>query len=177
MALSMDEQRILDQIERGLASADPALATRMSSFGAPRRLSALRVRRLRLVASLMTLLVVASVSLVVYALVPFRTVTDRHAGSKASSPAHPVMTAPSHPDHSSPQASTGQASTGQASTGQAGAGQASAAPASAAPASASPARGTTAAADSAASQAPSTHAGASASPASADQQPRRTPAQ
>ena len=172
MALSMDEQRILDQIERGLASADPALATRMASFGAPRRLSALRVRRLRLVASLMTLLVVASVSLVVYALVPFRTVTDRHAGSKASSPAHPVMTAPSHPDHSSPQASTGQASTGPA-----GAGQASAAPASAAPASASPAGGTTAAADSAASQAPSTHAGASASPASADQQPRRTPAQ
>jgi Protein of unknown function (DUF3040) len=172
MALSMDEQRILDQIERGLASADPALATRMASFGAPRRITALRMRRLRLVASLMTLLVVASVSLVVYALVPFRTVTDRHAGSKASSPAHPVMTAPSHPDHSSPQASTGQASTGQA-----GAGQASGAPASAAPASASPARGTTAAADSAASQAPSTHAGASASPASADQQPRRTPAQ
>lgn len=172
MALSMDEQRILDQIERGLASADPVLAMRMASFGAPRRLSALRVRRLRLVASLMTLLVVASVSLVVYALVPFRTVTDRHAGSKASSPAHPVMTAPSHPDHSSPQASTGQASTGKA-----GAGQASAAPASAAPASASPAGGTTAAADSAASQAPSTHAGASASPASADQQPRRTPAQ
>jgi len=172
MALSMDEQRILDQIERGLASADPALATRMASFGAPRRITALRVRRLRLVASLMTLLVVASVSLVVYALVPFRTVTDRHAGSKASSPAHPVMTAPSHPDHSSPQASTGQASTGQA-----GAGQASAAPASAAPASASPARGTTAAADSAASQAPSTHAGTSASPASAHQHPRGTPAQ
>ena len=172
MALSMDEQRILDQIERGLASADPALATRMASFGAPRRITALRVRRLRLVASLMTLLVVASVSLVVYALVPFRTVTDRHAGSKASSPAHPVMTAPSHPDHSSPQASAAQASKGQA-----GAGQASAAPASAAPASASPARGTTAAANSAASQAPSTHAGTSASPASADQQPRRTPAQ
>jgi cytoskeletal protein RodZ len=176
MALSMDEQRILDQIERGLASADPALATRMASFGAPRRITALRVRRLRLVASLMTLLVVASVSLVVYALVPFRTVTDRHAGGKASSPAHPVMTAPSHPDHSSPQASAAQASTGQGA-GEASAAPASAAPASAAPASASPARGTTAAADSAASQAPSTHAGASASPASANQQPRRTPAQ
>ena len=63
MALSMDEQRILDEIERGLASADPALATRMSSFGAPRRISTLRMRRLRLVASLMTLLVVAMVSL------------------------------------------------------------------------------------------------------------------
>ena len=167
MALSMDEQRILDQIERGLASADPALATRMASFGASRRITALRMRRLRLVASLMTLLVVASVSLVVYALVPFRSVTDRHAGSKASSPAHPVMTAPSHPGHSSPQASAGKAS----------AGQASAAPASAAPASASPGLGTSAAASSAASQAPSTHAGASASPASAQQHPGRTPAQ
>ena len=171
MALSMDEQRILDQIERGLASADPALATRMSSFGANRGISALRMRRLRLVASVMTLLVVASVSLVVYALVPFRSVTDRHAGGKASSPAHPVMTAPSHPGHSSPQASAGQASAGQGS-----AGQASGAPASAAPASATPALGTSAAAGSAASQAPSTHAGASASPASVQQQPRRTAA-
>jgi hypothetical protein len=157
MALSMDEQRILDQIERGLASADPALATRMASFGASRRITTLRMRRLRLVASLMTLLVVASVSLVVYALVPFRTGTDRHAGSKASSPAHPVMTAPSHPGHSSPQASAAQAS--------------------AAPASASPALGASAAASSAASQAPSTHAGTSASPASAHQQARGTPAQ
>ena len=110
MALSMDEQRILDQIERGLASADPALATRMASFGANRGITALRMRRLRLVASVMTLLVVASVSLVVYALVPFRAGSDRHAGGKASSPAHPVMTAPSHPGHSSPQASAGQAS-------------------------------------------------------------------
>jgi cytoskeletal protein RodZ len=173
MALSMDEQRILDQIERGLASADPALATRMASFGVPRRITTLRMRRLRLVASLMTLLVVASVSLVVYALVPFRSVTDRHAGSKASSPAHPVMTAPSHPGHASPQASAGQASAGQASAGQASARQVSAGQASAAPASASPALGTSAAA----SQAPSTHAGASASPVSGQQQPRRTSAQ
>jgi hypothetical protein len=177
MALSMDEQRILDQIERGLASADPALATRMASFGANRGITVLRMRRLRLVASVMTLLVVASVSLVVYALVPFRTVTDRHAGGKASSPAHPVMTAPSHPGHSSPQASAGQASAGQGSAGQGSAGQASGAPASAAPASATPALGTSAAAGSAASQAPSTHAGVSASPASVQQQPRRTPAQ
>ena len=162
MALSMDEQRILDQIERGLASADPALATRMASFGASRRITTLRMRRLRLVASLMTLLVVASVSLVVYALVPFRTGTDQHAGSKASSPAHPVMTAPSHPGHSSPQASAVKASAAQAS---------------AAPASASPALGASAAASSAASQAPSTHAGTSASPASAHQRPRGTPAQ
>jgi cytoskeletal protein RodZ len=157
MALSMDEQRILDEIERGLASADPALATRMSSFGVPRRITTLRMRRLRLVASLMTLVVVAMVSVLVYALVPFRTVADRHGpGSKASSsPAQAVMTAPSHQSRSSAQAS--------------------AAPASASPA--SPALGTSASAGASASLAPSTHAGASASPAIAHQQARGTPAQ
>ena len=157
MALSMDEQRILDQIERGLASADPALATRMSSFGVPRRLPTLHMRRLRLVASLMTLVVVAMVSVLVYALVPFRTVADRHGpGSKASSsPAQAVMTAPSHQSQSPAQAS--------------------AAPASASPA--SPALGTSAPAGASASLAPSTHAGASASPAIAHQQARGTPAQ
>ena len=145
MALSMDEQRILDEIERGLASADPALATRMSSFGVPRRLPTLRMRRLRLVASLMTLVVVAMVSVLVYALVPFRSVADRHGPSSkaSSSPAQAVMTAPSHQ--------------GKASA------QASAAPASASPA--SPALGISPSADASASLAPSTHAGTSASPA------------
>jgi cytoskeletal protein RodZ len=162
MALSMDEQRILDEIERGLASADPALATRMSSFGVPRRLATLRMRRLRLVASLMTLVVVAMVSVLVYALVPFRSVADRHGPSSkaSSSPAQAVMTAPSH---------QGKAS-----------GQDSAAPASAAPASASPASpalGVAPSAGASAGLAPSTHAGASASPAIAHQQARGTPAQ
>ena len=157
MALSMDEQRILDEIERGLASADPALATRMSSFGVPRRLPTLRMRRLRLVASLMTLVVVAMVSVLVYALVPFRSVADRHGPSSkaSSSPAQAVMTAPSHQ--------------GKASA------QASAAPASASPA--SPALGISPSADASASLAPSTHAGTSASPAIARQQERGTPAQ
>lgn len=92
MALSMDEQRILDQIERGLASSDPLLASRMASFGAPRGPLTARMRRIRLLASFSTLLVVAVVSLVVYAMVPFRSSNDRPAGSKASaSPAHPAL--------------------------------------------------------------------------------------
>jgi cytoskeletal protein RodZ len=160
MALSMDEQRILDEIERGIASADPALASRMASFGAPRRSAALRMRRLRLVASLMTLLVVASVSLVVYAVVPFRTAADRHAGSKASAPpAQPVMTTPSHPARSQPAQSSAAAS---------------AAPGSAAPA--SPGLSSSVPAKATASRAPSTRAGTSASPA-VHQQARGTPAQ
>jgi len=84
MALSMDEQRILDEIERGLASADPALATRMATFGAPRRIAALRMRRLRLVASLMTLVVVAMVSVLVYALAPFRDSGARPAPARTA---------------------------------------------------------------------------------------------
>ena len=97
MALSMDEQRILDQIERGLATADPGLATRMAAFGSSGGTFAGRMRRLRLLASFSTLLVVAVVSLVVYAVMPFRSPAERHAGSKASAaPPQPVMMAPSH---------------------------------------------------------------------------------
>ena len=158
MALSMDEQRILDQIERGLASADPALATRMASFGASRRITTLRMRRLRLVASLMTLLVVA---IGVAGGVRAGPVPDRGRPARRRqgqlAPAQPVMTAPSHAGQASPRASGALASP--------------------APASASPGLGASAAASPAASQAPSTHAGTSASPASGHQQARRTPAQ
>ncbi|HTT50168.1 MAG TPA: DUF3040 domain-containing protein [Streptosporangiaceae bacterium] len=109
MALSMDEQRILDQIERSLASSDPMLASRMASFGAPRSPLTGRVRRIRLLASFSTLLVVAAVSLVVYALVPFRAAGDRPGSSKASSP-------PTHPVLMAPPAATGQRATPMASS-------------------------------------------------------------
>ncbi len=97
MALSMDEQRILDEIERGLAGADPLLAARLSSFGFQRTALTLRTRRARVVVSFVTLIVVAAMSLVVYALVPFRTVADKHAtGRSSASPGQSVMTGPSH---------------------------------------------------------------------------------
>ena len=51
MALSMDEQRILDEIERGLGNADPRLAARLSSFGFKRTMFTLRTRRARVVVS------------------------------------------------------------------------------------------------------------------------------
>src|SRR5580692_2807248 len=98
MALSMDEQRILDEIERGLGSADPLLAARLSSFGFQRTALSLRTRRARVVASLATLIVVAAMSLVVYSLFPFRAVADRHAaGPSSAAPRQPTMTVPSHP--------------------------------------------------------------------------------
>jgi Protein of unknown function (DUF3040) len=109
MALSMDEQRILDEIERGLASSDPLLASRMASFGAPRGPLTARMRRIRLLASFSTLLVVAVVSLVVYAMVPFRGSPDKPAGSKASA-------SPSHPALMEPSAATGKPATPAASS-------------------------------------------------------------
>jgi Protein of unknown function (DUF3040) len=77
MALPMDEQRILDEMERGLAADDPRLAARLASFGRP-GVGALRSPRAKAVLSLASLALIAAVALVVYAMSAFR----------ASSPAH-----------------------------------------------------------------------------------------
>ncbi len=85
MALSMDEQRMLAEIERRLAAEDPGLAARLSTFRRPGRVSVFRSARARVIGSLFTVAVVAMVSLVVYAIVPFR------SGSRTSGN-HPVTT-------------------------------------------------------------------------------------
>jgi hypothetical protein len=72
MALSMDEQRILDAMERKLADDDPLLASRLSSFGRPGVAAIMRSRRARIVLSFLALIAIAAVSLAVYALTPFR---------------------------------------------------------------------------------------------------------
>src|SRR5258707_15896676 len=72
MALSMDEQRILEEMERKLADDDPLLASRLTSFGRPGLAVVLRSRRARIALSFLALIVIAAVSLVVYALTPFR---------------------------------------------------------------------------------------------------------
>jgi Protein of unknown function (DUF3040) len=72
MALSMDEQRILEEMERKLAEADPLLASRLTTFGRPGLAALMRSRRARIVLSLLGLIMIAAVSLAVYALTPFR---------------------------------------------------------------------------------------------------------
>ena len=54
MALSMDEQRMLAEIERRLAAKDPGLAARLSTFRRPGRVSVFRSTRARLIGSLFT---------------------------------------------------------------------------------------------------------------------------
>ena len=72
MALSMDEQRALAEIERRLAADDPGLATCLTAFRRPGPATVLRSPRVRIIGSLFTILLVAMISLMVYAMVPFR---------------------------------------------------------------------------------------------------------
>jgi cytoskeletal protein RodZ len=72
MALSMDEQRMLAEIERRLAAEDPGLASCLTTFRRPSPATVLRSPRARIIGSLFTILVVAMVSLMVYAMIPFR---------------------------------------------------------------------------------------------------------
>jgi hypothetical protein len=70
MALSMDEQRMLEEIERRLADEDPVLAARLTAFGPPGLGITLRSRRGRMLASLIALITLAVISAAAYAIVP-----------------------------------------------------------------------------------------------------------
>jgi hypothetical protein len=95
MALSMDEQRLLAEIERRLAAEDPGLAARLSSFRRPGASTLLRSPRLRIVGSVFTVAIVAVVSLVVYAMIPLRTHTTRMLTTHpAASPTGAVLSVP-----------------------------------------------------------------------------------
>ena len=72
MALSMDEQRMLAEIERHLAAEEPGLASNLARLRKPGRASVFRSTRARVIGSLFTVVVVAMASLMVYALLPFR---------------------------------------------------------------------------------------------------------
>jgi hypothetical protein len=87
MALSMDEQRMLAEIERRLAAEDPGLASRLSSFRRPGPVLSLRTTRGRVIGALFTIALVAALSLMVYAMVPFRTHTYKPASQASTHPA------------------------------------------------------------------------------------------
>ena len=99
MALSMDEQRMLAEIERRLADDDPVLAARLTAFRLPRLTFPTRSARSRLVASLLMLAVVGVVSVFVYALIPFRGQGGQAGRAGAvhttASPARPALSASS----------------------------------------------------------------------------------
>ena len=119
MALSADEQRALAEIERRLATDDPGLASCMTAFRRPGPGRVLRSPRARIIGSLFTVLLVAMVSLMVYAMIPFRTARTPGpptAGTSSNVSITPTGTA--GPAKNSPLASAGTnaSATGAASS-------------------------------------------------------------
>ena len=93
MALSMEEQRILAEIEQRLAKSEPALAARLASFSPPGPVNVLRSPRVRVLASCVALVVVTVVSLIAYAMMPLRSLPDRASGGRATPASRqPAMT-------------------------------------------------------------------------------------
>ena len=117
MALSADEQRALAEIERRLATDDPGLATCMTAFRRPGPGRVLRSPRARIIGSLFTVLLVAMVSLMVYAMIPFRTHERPSSQTTPGTPSNVSVTTSSGQPKNSPlaSASTGATATGAAS--------------------------------------------------------------
>jgi hypothetical protein len=120
MALSADEQRELAEIERRLATDDPGLATCLAAFRRPGPSRVLRSPRARIIGSLFTVLLVAMVSLMVYAMIPFRANHDRPSPTTAGTPGSvsTSSTGTGGQQQNSPlaSASTGASATGAASS-------------------------------------------------------------
>jgi cytoskeletal protein RodZ len=135
MALSQDEQRMLAEIERRLVADDPGLASCLTTFRRPGPATVLRSPRARIVGSLFTVLLVAMVSLMVYAMIPFRAHMLRHTPPPATTaaPANTTLSdatsgQPNRTQQSSAGSSTGAKSTAsQATTSQAASSQGAAA--------------------------------------------------
>jgi hypothetical protein len=96
MALSMDEQRMLAEIERRLTAEDPGLASRLKTFRRPGPATALRTTRGKVVGSVCTVVLLVIIGLTVYAMIPFRAHSPKTPGAKQPS-ASPALTVQTHP--------------------------------------------------------------------------------
>jgi hypothetical protein len=94
MALSMEEQRILAEIEQSLTRAEPVLAARLSRLEHPRPSLAtvLRSPRGRMLASLAALMTLVLMSTLVYLFIAWRGIPQRGPHVRPSAvPRHPVI--------------------------------------------------------------------------------------
>jgi hypothetical protein len=71
----MEEQRILDEMERKLAADDPRLASRFNKFGQQRLPSGFTSARARTISCLVALALIAAVTIMMFVLSPY----GRHA--------------------------------------------------------------------------------------------------
>src|ERR1700739_154832 len=71
VALSMEEQRMLDEMERQLAIDDPKLASRFSTFGQPRMPGVFASQRMKTIVGLLALALIAAVTVMMFVLSPY----------------------------------------------------------------------------------------------------------
>ena len=71
MALSMEEQRMLDEMERALAADDPRLASRLNAFGQQRMPSVFSSQRAKTISGLLALALIAAVTIMMFVLSPY----------------------------------------------------------------------------------------------------------
>lgn len=122
MALSMEEQRILAEIEQNFARSEPVLATRLARLEHPHQTLAglLQSPRGRLAASLAALAMLVLVSMVVYLFITLRGI-PRGVTSRPSSrhPATATVGRSAAPGHGNTQAkfSPGTPNQGKAPSG------------------------------------------------------------
>ena len=88
MALSMEEQRMLDEMERQLAIDDPKLASRLNAFGGQRMPGALTSHRARTISGLLALALIAAVTIMMFVLSPYS--ARGNQANTHSRPAHPT---------------------------------------------------------------------------------------
>ena len=89
MALSMEEQRMLDEMERQLAIADPKLASRFNAFGQQRMSGAFASQRVKTIIGLLALALIAAVTVMMFVLSPYG---GSHHGTSAHTTHHATAT-------------------------------------------------------------------------------------
>jgi hypothetical protein len=80
VALSMEEQRMLDEMERQLAIDDPKLASRFNTFGQQRMSGTFASQRVKTIVGLLALALIAAVTVMMFVLSPY--------GAHHGTPAH-----------------------------------------------------------------------------------------
>ena len=71
MALSMEEQRMLDEMERALAAEDPRLAARLNAFGHQHLPGLFSSPRAKTISGLLALALIAAVTVMMFVLSPY----------------------------------------------------------------------------------------------------------
>lgn len=132
MALSMDEQRMLAEIERRLAAEDPGLAARLSSFKRPGPAAKFRSPRSRIIGSMFAVAAALVLTMMVYAMIPFRahapkggTNPQATGGVSVSAPAKPASKPAAGSSHSAAASSAAKTSAAKTSAAKASAAGAS----------------------------------------------------